>query len=305
MSSPSIDIFWQNGQLLPIADATVPILSHGLSRGSAIFDVFGFHPGANGVVGFRVDDHLDRLFRSAALLGMQIEYSREQLLAGVAALLASTPAERGIVKIMAYWPQEAAIDLLLDQPLDVAIFVIPSSPTLVLDDQTPITACCCRWQKLHPQTVPIAAKACAYYLNGYLSRLEARGRGYDIGILLDSQHRLAEGATESVFGVKDGRLLVPPLSGVLDSISRRTVLDLAKELDIPSAEQVLQQQELAELDEMFVASSGAKVRPVCRYEDTHFSAPGEITGRLLAAVGVLLEETDRRYPQWFTLLQQG
>ena len=300
---PSIDHFWQNGNILPIAEAKVPILSHGFSRGSAIFDVFGLHTGAAGLLAFRADEHIKRLYRSAELLGMTIDYSAAQLMDGLKTLLQHTRLNRGIVKIMAYWPQEAAIDLVLEQPLDVSIFVIPSSANLVLDGLTPVTACCCTWHKLHPQTVPIAAKACAYYLNGYLSRMEAKARGFDIGVLLDGQDELAEGATESVFVVQNGVLQVPPGAGVLDSISRRTVLDLARELGIPVEETPLPQQMLSTVDEMFVSSSGSKVRPVSRYENRRFDAPGEVTQRLIDAVQLLLSETDRRYPQWFTPLR--
>ena len=133
--------------------------------------------------------------------------------------------------------------------------------------------------------------------------MEAKARGFDIGVLLDGQDELAEGATESVFVVQNGVLQVPPGAGVLDSISRRTVLDLARELGIPVEETPLPQQMLSTVDEMFVSSSGSKVRPVSRYENRRFDAPGEVTQRLIDAVQLLLSETDRRYPQWFTPLR--
>ena len=66
---------WFNGRLIPQRDATVPILSHGFSRGSAIFDVLGAHVGPEGTVAFRMDDHLKRLMKSAELLEMELAYS--------------------------------------------------------------------------------------------------------------------------------------------------------------------------------------------------------------------------------------
>ena len=63
---------WLNGNLIPWQEATVPLLSHGFSRGSAIFDVFGVHVGPNGPMAFRMDEHIKRLLKSAELLGMEM-----------------------------------------------------------------------------------------------------------------------------------------------------------------------------------------------------------------------------------------
>ena len=298
----SPNAFWRNGEILPIGEAHVPILSHGLSRGSAFFEVLGIHAGSLGPVAFRIDDHLSRFYRSAELLGMQISYSPEQLYDAIVKLLQTQSVARGLIKLVAYWSKEELIKLVVDQPLDMAIFIIPDSKELSLDRAHPISACHSLWQKLHPNTVPIKAKACAFYLNGYLSRKDAQGRGYDIGILTDIDGNLAEGATESVFIVEDGILLVPPMGGVLDSISRRTVLAMAERLGIPHKQQVINIERLDDADEMFVSSSGAKVVPVSRYENTKFTTPGPVTRKLQEELALLLKETDKRYPAWFRAL---
>ncbi|MBW2443354.1 MAG: aminotransferase class IV [Deltaproteobacteria bacterium] len=212
---------WLNGELVARRDATVPILSHGFSRGSAIFDVLGVHPGPNGPMAFRLDDHLKRFTNSAAFLEMELRYTTGEIIEAVKATVKANDIGRGIIKILAFWSEEVITELVLNSRLDVAVFAIPESEELVLDKKHTISACLAKWRKLHPETVPVGAKACANYLNGYLARKDAVSRGFDIGILLGTDGFLAEGSIESVFIVKEGVLMTPPLGRVLSSITRR------------------------------------------------------------------------------------
>ena len=300
------EYFWCNGEILPIASATIPILSHGLCRGSAIFEVFGIHPGKFGHVAFRVGDHIERLYHSASLFDMTIPYSHDHLMGGLSELvkICDLPS-RSLIKIVAYWENEEPIHLLVSEPVSLAIFAIPQSSVIPLDNIRPVSACLSSWKKLHPQTVPVQAKACAYYINGYLAQKEAHDRGYDIAVLADHDNNLAEGPTESVFMIKGGVIHVPPLKTVLDSISRKTVLAIARELVIPVVEKPIAIGLLEKADELFVSNSAAKIVPVARYEKTELEAPGPVTQMLLQEFQALLKYSDQRYPQWFTTLIQN
>ena len=152
---------WLNGKMVPHKDVTVPLLSHGFSRASAIFEAFGTHAGPDGSVAFRMDQHLKRLLHSAEMLEMNLPYSIEEMSAAVAETVTVNGVGRGLVKMMAYWSEEAVISLVLDSPLDLAIYAIPASGDLGLDNATPATACLSKWRKLHPETIPATSKACA------------------------------------------------------------------------------------------------------------------------------------------------
>ena len=290
---------WLNGKLIPWREATVPLLSHGFSRGSAIFEVFGIHEGPDGLFAFRMDEHLKRLMKSAELLEMEIAYSTEEIIDAVTETVRANDIGRGLVKILAYWGEEAIIKLVLESKLDVAIFAVPDSEELGMDNTNPISACLSKWRKIHPETVPVAAKSCSNYLNGYLARKDANSRGFDVGLMVGTDGFLAEGSIESVFLVKDGVLKTPPLGRVLSSITRKSILQAAAMNGIPTSEDSILPGELFTADEIFTSHSGVKVSPVARLEDRDLQAPGPITKQVMELMNNILNMSDDRFSDWF------
>ncbi|MBI5578760.1 MAG: aminotransferase class IV [Deltaproteobacteria bacterium] len=296
---------WMNGKLVPWRDATVPLLSHGFSRGSAIFEVFGTHRSPRGTVAFRMDEHLKRLMKSADLLGMQIGYSGQHIVDAVAETIRANKLGRGLVKILAYWGEEAIIQLVLESKLDVSIFAIPSSEELGLDNATPISACISNWRKLHPETVPVEAKACANYLNSYLARRDASLRGFDVGLLLGTDGFLSEGSIESVFLVKNGVLITPPLGRILSSITRMSILQAAQSIGIPSLEKAVRIEDVFSADEIFVCHTGIKILPIARFENRSLEAPGPVTHKLMKLMERIFSFSEDKFKDWFTLCTES
>ncbi len=289
---------WLNGDLIPWQEATVPILSHGFSRGSAIFDVFGVHVGPNGPMAFRMDEHIKRLMNSAELLGMQMAYTSEDIIEAAKLAVKTNQLGRGLVKMLAYWGEEAIINLVLDSKLDLAIFTIPESDDLELDQPRPLSACLSKWRKIHPETVPVGAKACSNYLNGYLARRDAIQRGYDIGIMLSTDGFLAEGSIESIFIVKDGVLRTPPLGRILSSITRMSILQAVPEIGIPVKEGPISADELLAADEVFTAHTGIKVEVITRLENRELTE-GPITKQVMKLMDDIIQFNDDRFQDWF------
>ena len=290
---------WLNGKLIPWQEATVPLLSHGFSRGSAIFEVFGTYVGPQGTMAFRMDEHLKRLKKSAELLGMELAFSTEALVEAVKTTVRENQVGRGLVKMLAYWGEEAVIQLVLNTPLDVAIFTIPDSPELGLDNVKPVSACISKWRKIHPETVPVEAKSCSNYLNAFLARKDAASRGYNIGIMLGTDGFLAEGSIESVFLVKNGVLMTPPLGRVLSSITRMSILQAAPSIGISTLETALRPEDLFTADEIFVSHSGTRILPIARFEDRPLHAPGPVTGKLMGLMERIFSFSEARFRDWF------
>jgi branched-chain amino acid aminotransferase len=293
---------WLNGKFIPWESATVPILSHSFSRASAIFEIFRIHTGPDGPAAFRMDAHLKRLLNSARLLEMEMCYSVDTIAEAVAETVICNDIGRGVVKIMAYWGEEAVIRLLPQSKPDLAIFAIPEMPEMNLDSREPVKTCISKWRKIDPETVPVSAKACSNYLNAYLARKDAVARGFDIGIMLGTDGFVTEGSVESVFIVKDNIVKIPPLGRVLPGISRMSVLEMARSMRLETAEVLLSTDDLYGADEMFLSHTGVKVEPVRQFEDKHLVAPGPVTCRLMEQMAKILAFQDESYMKWMQKL---
>jgi len=291
---------WINGELIPWEKATVHLMSHALSRGSAIFEVFGVHPRPKGPVAFRMDEHLSRLIRSTKLLGMDLAYSREEMKAGIKETVREAGLTQGFIKIMAYYSEEAFAVLVPDSKLDLGIFAFGAGADLGLDLSKPISACISKWRKIHPASVPVEAKACSNYLNSFLVRQDAIRRGFDVGLTLDTDGFLAEGSIESCFMVKDGVLKTPPAGRILRSISRRSIIEAAPSLGIEVVQAPITLEEFMDADEVFTSATPFKVLPVGRLEDrTLPDAPGPISRKLAGLMNDILSGKNDRFQDWF------
>jgi len=290
---------WINGTFVNWNEANVHILSHSFSRASAIFDVMGFHETPKGTAIFRVDKYIDRFFRSAELLFMKIPYSKDEIKEAIKESIRENNIKKGLVKIMGYYSEQAIVSLVLDDPIDVAIFVIPEIDDPELNKTEPLKICFSSWRKIHPKTVPVEAKACSNYLNGALIRREAMKRGFDLGISLTTEGYVAEGSIESVFMVKDGILKTPKTGNILLSITRMSVLEVAQSMGIETREEYLLPSDFMQADEVFTSHTGIKVNPVKQIESRLLDPiPGEITEKLSKAFDDILNLKNEKFLNW-------
>lgn len=289
---------WRNGKMIPWEEATVHLMSHSLARGSAIFEILAFYSTSRGTAVFRLPEHVDRLFRSAELLGMELVPSKEGVLRAVVETIQVNGIREGFVKIVGYYSEETFTVMVSDPRLDLTIFAFPPDH---FGNQSPpaIKVCLSRWRKLHPETVPVEAKVAAHYLNGMLARQDAQRRGFDLGVMLDTQGFLAEGSVESVFVVKDGVLMAPPLGLILSSISRRSILEAAPAIGVKIAERPIRREEILTADEIFTASTPHRVMPVSRIEErTLGKVPGPVSRQISTLMDSITTGQDQRFLHW-------
>jgi branched-chain amino acid aminotransferase len=136
-------------------------------------------------------------------------------------------------------------------------------------------------------------------LNAYLARKDAASRGYNIGMMLGTDGFLAEGSIESVFLVKNGVLITPPLGRVLSSITRMSILQAAPSIGIPTLERAVRLEEMFTADEIFVSHTGIRILPIARFEDRTLDAPGPVTGKLMGLMGRIFSFSEDRFKDWF------
>ena len=291
-----------NGAFRPWSEANVHLMSHSFGRGSAIFEVIGFHETPTGPAVFRLDEHLSRFWKSSSLLGMEPPLAPAALEAVVLSLVKRSGLKSGFLKLYGFYPEISFNILPSRERFQVAVFVLsPEEAGADGKSNGPdgVTACVSQWRRLDPQTVPIEAKVAANYINGMVARSECRAKGFDYAILLDGQGNLAEGGTESLFLVREGRLMTPSLGTVLRSITRKSLLEVAEAMGMEVFTGCLKPDLLDEAEEIFFAGTVVKLIAVRKVGDRVLGeVPGPATRKLAERMGAITAGRDPAFSRW-------
>jgi len=300
-------IVYVDGSYIPWEKATVHIMSHSFGRGSAIFEVMSLHATDSGPAIFRLAAHIGRLFKSAELLDMELPLSEKEFCQTVAATVKRNDLKQGVIKIICYYPQLSVEILPPQRQLTVSIFVFDPQKDFQrfgVPFEQGVSVYISQWRKLDPQTVPIEAKASANYLNGMIARAEAKEKGFDYAIMLDTQGFIAEGGTESMFVVKENRLLTPAAGTVLKSITRLSILEAAGTVGITCLEERLKPELLFAADELFFASTPFKVLPVKQINNRKLDqVPGPMARQIANLMADIADGRDARFKQWLNVVE--
>jgi branched-chain amino acid aminotransferase len=291
---------WMNGALVDWHEARVHVLSHALHYGTSVFEGIRSYATDDGSAVFRLDDHLARLERSAAMYYMPIPYSRAELRAAVHGLLAANDLGSCYIRpivmrgygTMGLFPLEASVD--------VAIAAWEWGAYLGEEGlRVGIRAKVASWRRIGNNTIPATAKAGGQYLNSILAKIETHKAGYQEAILLNEQGYVADGSGENIFVVKAGHLVTPPVhASILEGITRATIMELAADEGIEVSQRDVTRAELYAADELFITGTAAEVCPVNEVDDHTLGPPGPITRRLQERFFAVTEGRDPRYAAW-------
>jgi branched-chain amino acid aminotransferase len=295
-------VVYLNGAYVPWGEAKVHVMCHSLGRGSAIFEVIGFHDTPMGPAIFRLDEHLLRFEKTAALLDMVLPLPPGALSEAICQTVKRNGLRQGTIKMIGYYPEIAFEILPPQKQFQIAIFVYDREDIAGArpqPDSGGVSACLSPWRRLDPQSVPIEAKVAANYLNGIMARGEARRRGFDFAVMLDTQGFIAEGGTESLFLVHQGRLMTPSLGTILSGISRKSLLELAGQMGVQTVEGRLAPELLAEAQEIFLSCTPTKLLPVRRMDARALEGvPGPVTRRLAERMETITAGRDETFRGW-------
>jgi branched-chain amino acid aminotransferase len=291
-----------NGEFRPWNEANVHIMSHSFGRGSEIFEVIGFHETPAGPAVFRLDEYIARFWKSAELLEMELPLSQEALQAAILQLVKRSGLKSGFLKMHGFYPDISFNVLPPQKRIQVAVCVFSAEEMFGARKDIArigVTAFVSHWRRLDPQTIPIEAKVAGNYVNGMVARMESRAKGFDYAVLLDTQGFIAEGGTEALFLVREGRLMAPVLGTVLKSITRKTILEVAGAMGIETFIGQLRPELLDEAEELFFSGTATKVIPVRQVGDRILSGiPGPVTGRLAERMAEITSGNDAQFRHW-------
>jgi branched-chain amino acid aminotransferase len=296
------ELIWHNGEFVAWDDAKVHVLTHGLHYGTGVFEGIRCYETARGPAIFRHLDHLDRLERSAGLYYMDIPFTREQLRAATHELIARNELTSCYIRPIVFRGYGQMGLNPLEAPVDVAIATWEWGAYLGESGKTDgVRAKVSSWERISPRSLIPHAKASGQYLNSVLAKIESLKAGYDEAILLDDHGHVCEGSGENIYIVRDGVILTPPqTASILDGISRRAVLQIARDLGYPTVERDIARAELYMADEVFLTGTAAELVPVREIDDHAIGAgkPGEITVVLQRAFDDALHGRSERYSEW-------
>jgi len=257
---------WHNGELIPWENATVHVLTHALHYGSSVFEGIRVYKTPAGPVGFRLTDHVERMYRSAKVYWLKIPFAASAVIEGCRQVIIENGLLDGAyIRPIAFRGYgEMGVAGNPDEPAQCSIAAWQWGSYLGEGGlERGVDVCISSWQRVAPNTVPALAKAAGNYLSSILVTLEARRLGFAEGIALNPQGFVSEGAGENVFLVRDGKIYTPPVSAsILAGITRDTVITLARGLGLEVLEQDIPRELLYIADEVFLTGTAAEVTPV-------------------------------------------
>jgi branched-chain amino acid aminotransferase len=279
MAQPTVDKIWMDGALVDWADATVHVLTHALHYGSGVFEGIRCYQTADGPAVFRLTDHMTRLARSAKILRMELGYSADELGDATRDVIRANGLTECYIRPLAFHGYGAMGLNPLPAPVSVTIAVWPWDTYLGEEGMKHgVTMGISSWRQRGINAMPPVAKATGNYTNSSLAKIEALDHGYDEAIMLNEAGHVCEGTGENIFVVRDGVLMTPPVSdGILDGITRDSIIRMADDFGIIVRERSLVRTDLYLADEVFVCGTAAEVVPVRAVDGREIGEPGPVT----------------------------
>lgn len=298
---------WVDGRLVPFAEATVHVLAQSLQRGTAVFDVLSVHDSGNGPVALGLREHVARFGHSMEAMGMEPAHDLAALERAVAVTVLANPGAE-LVKLTACFAG-TSFDPMPTSPVPV-ISVAALAPA---DVASPANAApgADRGLRLRSATAPKSAalglppglKVAASYTVGIRERFTARRAGFDDVVFRTLSGDLAEGTTTSVIVVSGATIVVPPLDLVLDGITRRITVDVARNAGLHVQVRPVPWEEVQAADELFVTSTTRLLVPVAELDGRPYPDPGPVTKAIRADLDRVVAGQHPSSRRWLTPLR--
>jgi len=292
---------WMDGKLINWNDATVHVLTHALHYGSGVFEGIRAYKTEQGTAVFRLKDHVDRLFNSAKILRMDIPYNKEEITKAIKETIKVNKLDSCYIRPLVYRGFKKLGLNPFTCPVKVMIAAWEWGAYLGEEAlANGIKAIISSWQRSHINSTSAKAKICGNYINSIFANMEASEAGVEEAILLDSNGYVAEGPGENIFWVKDGIVFTPPLTSVLEGITRKTVIKIASDMNFKIKEEFIARDVLYLADEAFFAGSAAELTPI-REIDHHSigsGSRGPISKQLQEKLFNVFKGKEKQYNDW-------
>ena len=296
---------WLDGKFVPWHEANVHVLTHTLHYGLGVFEgVRCYQIKKKKSAIFRLHEHVDRLFNSAIVLGIDIPFSQKEIFTAIQLVVRKNKLKECYIRPIVFLGHNQMG--LNPNGVDVRVAIAAWPWGTYLGDEgisRGIRVRISSFTRHHVNITMTRAKACGHYVNSILAKTEAVRDGYDEAILLDSQGYVSEGSGENIFLLSKGRLKTPALScSNLEGITRDSVFDIAKHLKIEVEEGRVTRDELYIADEVFLTGTAAEITPVREIDNRTIGngKRGKTTTRIQKMFFEIVHGSHAKFKKWLS-----
>lgn len=297
---------WYKGKIINVNDAKVNVLAPTAQFGLNVFEGIPcyWNDEQKQLYAFRLDDHYNRLMKSARLLQIDCPYTKQELKqAFIDVIRANEYNENLSVR------QTLFVDGFgswgSDGPVEMFVAPIPRGNTSAEYNKKGLNACVTSWRRISDDVLSPRIKCGANYINSRMGQREALRNGYDTCIFLNDAGKVAEGPGSCFFMIKDSVLVTPNLTdSVLESITRDTIIQIAKSIGIQVVERTIDRTEIYTCDEAFLCGSAMEIKPIISIDKVLLgNCIGRITEQLCSEyLNIVCGKRDN-YLYWVTVIK--
>ena len=295
---------WLDGELVPWEEAKVHVLTHTFHYGLGVFEgVRAYATEGDGTCIFRLNEHTDRLFRSAKILQMDMPYDKDTLNEAQREVVRVNSLDEAYLRPMCFLGSEG-MGLRADN-LKTHVMVAAWSWPSYMDPEARdrgIRVRTSSYTRHHVNITMCKAKANGNYINSILALREALDAGCEEALLLDNEGYVAEGSGENVFIVRDGTIYTPELTSCLEGITRDSIFRIAADLGYQIKERRITRDEVYVADEAFFTGTAAEVVPIRELDGRAIGSGsrGPLTEQLQSIYFDSVRGRESQYGAWLT-----
>lgn len=298
-------VIWLDGQQVPWREAKTHVLTHTLHYGMGVFEGIRAYHAQQGTAVFRLQDHTDRLFRSAHILRMHMPYDKDTINQACLDAIRNNVLETAYIRPMCFYGAEG-MGLRADN-LRVHVMIAAWAWGTYLGKEAlehGIRIKTSSYTRHHVNITMCKAKANGNYMNSMLALQEALDCGYDEALLLDSEGCVAEGSGENIFLLRNGIIYTPDLTSALEGITRATIITLAGDLGYTVVEKRITRDEVYTADEAFFTGTAAEVTPIREMDGRIIGSGGRgpVTEKLQTLYFDLVHGRLENYGHWLNYI---
>lgn len=314
---PKAKKYWHMGKLYDWSQPNIHSMSHALHYGTSVFEGIRAYSTSKGPAIFRLPEHIDRFFQSAATLSMTVPYSKEEIISTIMMVMKENKLDSAYIRPNLIYSYGNLGLVPKMSPVELTIAAWEWGAYLGDKTEKGVNVCILRWKRIHRSQLAMTAKLGGVYVQSAICGMEARSKGYDEAVFLNIEGNVAEGPGENIFIVQDGVLKTNDgTESILEGITRATILELAKDFGIKTAIGPIMKEDFFKADEAFFTGTAVEIAPIVLVGDDSdpetqkkeytigTGKKGEITDKIATAYKDTVCGKIKKYENWLTFVNE-